>query len=168
MIVKWHGLESSMRHLKGGGPQGALWGILEYLSQTNANTDYICSDKKFKFIDDLSVLEVVNILSIGLASGNFKMNVASDIPQNGFIIPNENLKTQDYLNQISEWTKANKMKLNKKKSKAMIFNFTNNYQFTSRTIMDDEVITVIKEIKLLGVMVNDSLNWDSNTTFLVS
>ena len=167
MIVKWHGQESSVRNLKGGGPQGALWGILEYLSQTNANTDYICSDKKFKFIDDLSVLEVVNILSIGLASGNFKLNVASDIPQNGYIIPNENLNTQDYLNKICDWTNENKMKLNKKKSKAMIFNFTKNYQFTSRTVMDDEVITVIKETKLLGVMINDSLNWDTNTTFLV-
>ena len=167
MIVKWHGQESSVRNLKGGGPQGALWGILEYLSQTNDNTDYICSNNKFKFIDDLSILEVVNILSIGLASGNFKMNVASDIPQNGYIIPNENLKTQDYLNRICEWTSANKMKLNKKKSKAMIFNFSRNYQFTSRTVMDDEVITVIKETKLLGVKINDSLNWDSNTTFLV-
>ena len=30
MIVKWHGQESTMRNLIGGGPQGALWGILEY------------------------------------------------------------------------------------------------------------------------------------------
>ena len=29
MIVKWHGVESTERTLKGGGPQGALWGILE-------------------------------------------------------------------------------------------------------------------------------------------
>ena len=29
MIVKWHGQESTMRKLIGGGPQGALWGILE-------------------------------------------------------------------------------------------------------------------------------------------
>ena len=31
MIVKWHGLESTQRTLIGGGPQGGLWGILEYL-----------------------------------------------------------------------------------------------------------------------------------------
>ena len=34
MHVKWHGVISSLRKLHGGGPQGALWGILEYLSQT--------------------------------------------------------------------------------------------------------------------------------------
>ena len=45
MIVKWHGTESSSRTLNGGGPQGALWGILEYLAQTNNNTDYISQNR---------------------------------------------------------------------------------------------------------------------------
>ena len=66
MIVKWHGTESSMRMLNGGGPQGALWGILEYLAQSNNNTDYISPNRKFKFIDDLSILEIINLLSIGI------------------------------------------------------------------------------------------------------
>ena len=52
----WHDEESSLRKLIGGGPQGALWGILEYLSQSNHNTDYVSTDRKFKFIDDLSIL----------------------------------------------------------------------------------------------------------------
>ena len=49
MIVKWHGEESSMRVLKGGGPQGGLWGILEYLSQSNSNTSFINPKHKFKY-----------------------------------------------------------------------------------------------------------------------
>ena len=32
MSVKWHGCTSVPRHIKGGGPQGATMGILEYLS----------------------------------------------------------------------------------------------------------------------------------------
>ena len=48
-----------------GGPQGGLWGILEYLSQSNDNTNFVCPKKKFKFIDDLSILELINLLSIG-------------------------------------------------------------------------------------------------------
>ena len=35
----------------------ALWGILEYLSQSNDNTDFISNNNKFGFIDDLSILE---------------------------------------------------------------------------------------------------------------
>ena len=168
MIVKWHGVETKLRKLIGGGPQGALWGILEYLSQSNNNTDFISQEKKFKFIDDLSILELINLLSIGLSSCNWKINVASDIPENGYIIPSENLETQTYVNKISDWTARNEMKLNTKKTSAMIFNFTKDFQFTSRIKVEGDVIEVIKETKLLGVMINDKLSWDSNTRFLVT
>ena len=40
MVVKWHGVESKMKKINGGGPQGGLWGILEYLSQSNNNTNF--------------------------------------------------------------------------------------------------------------------------------
>ena len=38
-------------------------GMLEYLSQTNDNTDFIDPDDKFEFIDDLSILEIINLIS---------------------------------------------------------------------------------------------------------
>ena len=59
------------------------------------------------------------------------------------------------------------MLLNKKKSKTMNFNFTNNYQFSSRLRLDGEVLETISETRLLGVLVNDSLTWDLNTKSLV-
>ena len=108
MIVKWHGKESTIRDLIGGGPQGTLWGILEYLSQSNSNTDYVDNDKKFKFIDDLSILEMINIMSIGIASYNFRMHVASDIPTDGYFFPNTSTHTQKFMNKICDWTKEKK------------------------------------------------------------
>ena len=114
LIVKWHGAESNLRKINGGGAQGSLWGFLEYFSQSNDNTKFIDSKKKFKFIDDLSILELINLLSIGLSSYNLKKHIASDMLENGYFIPSENLKTQSYLNQLSEWTRENKMKLNTK------------------------------------------------------
>ena len=111
-----------------GDHRGHSGGILEYLSQSNENTNFISKEKKFKFIDDLSFLELINLLSIGLSSYNFHRHVASDIPTNGYLIPNENLKTQEYLNKINGWTLDNKMVLNKKKCQGMIFNFTKEYQ----------------------------------------
>ena len=112
-------------------------------------------------------MEVINLLSIGLSSYNHRLHVPTDIPTNGYYIPNDNMKTQDYLNKISKWTTENKMKLNKEKSKAMIFNFT-NYQFAARTEIENENLEIIKETKLLGVLVNDRLNWNSNTAYLVT
>ena len=40
-----------------------VMGILEYLSQTNHNTDFIDPDDKFKFFDDLSILEIIKLMS---------------------------------------------------------------------------------------------------------
>ena len=59
------------------------------------------------------------------------------------------------------------MQLNKKKSNVMLFNFTTSFQFTSRLEMENEVLEVINETKLLGVIVNNRLDWDSNTSSLV-
>ena len=167
MIVKWHGTESSQKKLKGGGPQGGLWGILEYLAQSNNNTSSLKPEHKFKFIDDLSILEILNLLSIGLASYNYKFHVPSNVPVNGFVIPSQNMETQKHINQISKWTKTNKMQLNKKKSNGMIFNFSNEYQFTSQIQMEGEVLELVSQTKLLGVIVNNTLTWDANTQYLV-
>ena len=79
MKVKWRGLLSKVRALPGGGPQGGTLGIEEYLSQSNGNTDFLDEDEKYKFIDDLSILEILNLISIGLSSYNFHNHVASDI-----------------------------------------------------------------------------------------
>ena len=49
MSVKWHGCRSVPRTIKGGGPQGATIGILEYLSQSNNNADCVSESERFKF-----------------------------------------------------------------------------------------------------------------------
>jgi hypothetical protein len=167
MVVKWHGLVSEVRKLNGGGPQGGNFGILEYLSQTNNNFDFIDEDLVYKYFDDASVLEIVNLLSIGLASHNFKQQVASNIPNHNQFIPGDYLESQQYLEKISKWTDDNKMELNIDKSKAMIFNFTYNYQFTTGFSHNGGNIDVIEETKLLGTIVTSDLKWSKNTEFLV-
>ena len=65
------------------------------------NTNFIDNKEKFKFIDDLSILEKVKLLYIGLSSYNYKSNVASDLIENGYFLPPENISTQTNLNRIS-------------------------------------------------------------------
>ena len=43
-------------------------GILEYLSQTNDNVEFIPVEDRYKFVDDLSILEIINLISVGLSS----------------------------------------------------------------------------------------------------
>ena len=77
------------------------------------------------------------------------------------------MQTQTNLDRISEWTKQKQMLLNIGKTKTMNFNFTKNFQFSSRLTVEGQVLESIRETKLLGVIVNDSLSWDSNTKNLV-
>ena len=88
--MKWHEKVSETRKQNGGGPQGSIFGILEYLAQTNFNTDFLTPEEKFKFVDDLSILEIINLLTVGLCSYNMKAHVASDVISDSTYIPAEN------------------------------------------------------------------------------
>ena len=75
-------------------------GILEYLSQRNNNTGFISEDLKFKFIDDLSFTEILNLITQGLCSFNVKSHLASDInSQHNQYPPPENFKSQSHLDR---------------------------------------------------------------------
>ena len=101
MRVKHHGIISESRHQPGSGAQGASLGNWEFLSQTNNNSDCVPEQDRFKYVDDLSILEIINLLNIGLTSHNFKSQIANDIPLHGQFIDKDNLLTQNYLNEIN-------------------------------------------------------------------
>ena len=167
MSVKWHGCQSITRKIKGGGPQGATIGLLEYLSQSNNCADIVSESERFRFLDDLSILEIVNLLTVGLSSFNLKQEVPNDIATHNQYISGHNLKSQEWLDNISEWTAKQKMKINGKKSKTMIFNFTEKYQFGTRLVMENENLEVMDSVRLLGTIVTNDLKWDQNTAQLV-
>ena len=167
MSVKWHGCRSAPKDIKGGGPQGATLGLLEYLSQSNNSADCVQVADRFKFIDDLTILEIVNLLTVGITSYNLKMQVPSDLPTHNQFIPPENLTSQNWLNTINEWTENQKMIINGTKTKTMIFNFTNDYKFTTRLKLNDKNVDVIDQTKLLGSIITDDLKWDKNTSKIV-
>ena len=118
-------------------------------------------------MDDLSLLEIVNLLSVGLSSFNFKQTVASDIPIHNQVVKNTNLRSQDWLDQINAWTKEQKMKINAKKSSVMIFNYTRDYQFATRLSWNNESLEIASHKKLLGTIISNDLSWDLNTAALV-
>ena len=167
MSVKWHGCRSVPRKVNGGGPQGATIGLLEYLSQSNNSADCVKESERFRFIDDLSVLEIVNLLTVGITSFNIKQQVANDIPSHNQYIPPHNLESQKWLDIISDWTTKQKMMLNENKTKTMIFNYSHNNQFTTRLSLNDKPLEVVNSTLLLGTVIQDSLKWDLNTARLV-
>ena len=142
-------------------------GVLEYLSQSNNSADCVGSQERFKFVDDLTILEIINLLTVGLSSFNYKQQVPNDIKEENNYISPENLQSQSYINDINNWTISQKMKINENKTKTMIFNFTNNYQFSTRLKLNNLILKTVEETKLLGTIVTNDLKWDKNTNQLV-
>ena len=167
MAVKWNGKFSAPYPLPGGGAQGGELGQLEYMAQSNNNTDFLDEKSKYKFIDDLSILEVINLVMCGLVNYNFKAHVASDVASHGKFLPTQNVNSQNYLEKISQWTKQNKMSLNTQKSKFMVFNYTKKYQFSTRLVLDETPLEEISECKLLGVIIENNMSFKKNTQSII-
>ena len=167
MFVKWHGIESNRRKLNGGGPQGGTLGIIEFLSQSNTNANCVEEDLRWKWVDDLTLLELENLINIGISCYNAKLHVPNDIDINKDFIPASNLKTSKYLQSISDWTHKQKMLLNKKKTSNMIINFTEKFRFNTRLDIEGEIVNTVEKTKLLGTTITNNLKWEENTKELI-
>ena len=153
--------------MKGGGPQGSTNGVISYMSQSNSNADSVPLEDRYKYFDDLTVVEIVNLVNIGISTARVRDTVPSDLPQHNQLVNNNHLKSQEYLDSINQWTEDNLMMLNAKKTKSMQFNFSKNLQFKTDLVLKQQKIENVQEIKLLGVILTSDLRWDRNIDYLV-
>ena len=109
MTVRYRTGVSNEKSLPGGGAQGTLLGPIEYATQSNHSADIVSPNRRFKFVDDLTTIEVVSLLS-KVVSYNFRQHVASDVGTHNQIIPNETIDTTKVVKNINEWTNNQKMK----------------------------------------------------------
>ena len=126
--------------LNDSGPQGSTIGLFKYLAQSNENADSIDVEEIFKFIEDLTILDIVNLLSIGISSFNTKLQVPNYIPIDNGYIDRNTLKSQSYNESISDWNKKEKNK---------------NTKFTTRLQMEGNVLPVLSKTWLL----RNNYNW---------
>ena len=143
--------------LIGGGPQGTLLGQIEYLVQSNDNADIVSPDDRFKYIDDLSVLQLVCLSGL-LIDYDFQQHVASDVGIDDQFLPADTYQTQDSLNYIANWTAENKMKINEDKCNFMIFSRSEE-KFATRLAMNEVKLDQVHESKILGLYISDYLSW---------
>ena len=96
--------------------QGSIVGNWEYLSKNNNNVDHIPPDDRWKQVDDLTSLEVVDVINIGPSSYNFRRHVASDINVNGHNVSQENLKSKHFIYALDSWSDKQQIVLDEKKT----------------------------------------------------
>ena len=161
MKVRFNGEESDFLDLVGGGPQGTLLGQIEYLVMSNDNADIVSADDRFKYIDDLTLLQLVCLSGL-LTDYNFKEHVASDIGVGQSFLPADRFQTQDHLNYVSNWTNENLMVLNEDKCNYMVFSRAQE-EFVTRLTLNNCKLDQIPVTKILGIWVSQDLSWDKNT-----
>ena len=162
MTVNYRSSSSSERTLPGGGAQGTLLGPIEYSCQSNKSANIVRPDRRYKFVDDLTTIEIIS-MATKIVSYNLHHHVPSDIGTHNQFLPTDETTTQNVVNNINDWTNKQKMKLNVTKTKYMVVNFTKNYQFNTRISLDGTVLDCIDQIRLLGIELKNDLTWRSNT-----
>ena len=161
MKVKFNGKYSQEHSLIGGGPQGTLLGLIEYLVQSNDAADFVDAKDRFKYIDDLSILELI-FLSGVLTEFDCYTTVPSDIGVDQLYLPPESYNTQRSLDKISAWTDKNLMMINADKTNYMVFSRSQS-DFVTRLHLNNSKIEQVPTAKIVGVWLQSNLKWDRNT-----
>ena len=78
----------------------------------------------------------------------------------------EESKLYKQVEDILKYTEENEMKINKEKTKIMLFNTQKIRDFTPTMFIQDNPIDVVEEMKLLGVKITTDLKWNSNTDYI--
>ena len=183
MVVRYKGKKSSIKSLPGGGPQGTLLGLLLFLVLINdagfegQTAGELLTSKRnmrkannihLKFVDDMTLAEAINLPE------KLVQIPSSERPQpdayharTGHVLPP--VKSQVYQQIISteEYARVNEMKINYRKTKVMLFNPCHSIDFQPELEFGGSQLEVMKEVKLLGVIIQANLKWESNTQNII-
>ena len=166
MSVKFNQEESGVYQLCGGFPQGSKIGEDCFLSASNDCADPVPIEDRFKYIDDLQILELVMLRGI-LQDYETYLHVPSDIPLDHRYLDASSTNMQSYLDQTALWTSQNLMKLNPEKSSYTIFSRAKE-DFVTRLTINGTKIDQKNVTKILGCWIEeDAGHWNINTRELV-
>ena len=116
-----------------------------------------------KFIDDMTIAESI-FLNEKLIKNPQPVQPFRLHETTGQILPKESCQTQTMLDEIVAYTQEHQMKINKDKTKAILFNNAVKNDFHPTLTLGGEIqIEVLEEIKLLGVKIRSDLSWKTNT-----
>ena len=161
MTVRYNSASSKWHKLIGGSPQGSWLGQMAYIAASDDAARGLEDEDKWKFCDDLTILELVMMGGV-LKEYDFTKHVASDIETGQKFLDPELYNTQNTLNELQTWTTDNKMRLNERKTSYIMFN-RNRESIATRLSVNGEVMEGKKSIKLLGVWLDEDGSWTKNT-----
>jgi hypothetical protein len=187
LIVNYKGQQSGRKDMPGGGPQGTILGMFLFLvlindagfSEENRNLGEKITQamnkrkaiptKHWKYVDDLTIAESLDLkVNLKKAQENTLERPLSFHSRTEHELPPDHSKVQEQIKEIVEYSLKNEMKINKNKTKVMLFNTAKLRDFTPVIHIEDKVIKVVEQFKLLGVQITSDLRWNANTKYITT
>ena len=173
--------------MPGGGPQGTILGFVLFLIQINyagfpeedrevgksitaaINKRREIKTKHLKYVDDLTLAEALNLNTALVSdSDNYLEKPLTYHNRTEHILPPQESLLYKQVEELLNYTKENEMKINKDKSKLMLFNTKKSRDFTPKIAIKGKEIEVVEELKLLGVKITNDLKWNNNTEYITA
>ena len=186
MVLNHQGCTSREEDLPGGGPQGTKLGLYLFLvlinnagykpNQINLNIgEQITQPKRKsilrtqqKYVDDMTQCAAVDLKKIAVPNTN-TVRPRSYHERTGHMLLPEDNPIQEEVTKLVNYANKHKMKVNTKKTKAMVFNQAKSVDVLPVVKMgDNEIIEVVDELKLLRIIVRNDMKWHSNTRNIIS
>ena len=101
------------------------------------------------------------------------MYPTSDLPRQyyertGHVLPAEHNYIQQEVNKLKQYAKDKKMVINEAKTKIIVFNEARSVEILPKVKLSEEnMIEVVDDMKLLGVMLRSDLKWQDNTEHII-
>ena len=123
--------------------------------------------EKVKYVDDGSVAVSINLKTCLVPDPVVRPKPLNYHERTCQTLPVENNLLQYYLDDTEKFAVENKMKINPRKTKVISFNKSRKFDFPPEVSMSgNQILEVVSEIKLVGVIINHDLRWQKNTNYI--
>ena len=174
MFLKFDGAYSTRKLLPGSSPQGAFLGILLFLIIFNGallrpgipRIDSL----SLKYIDDLSLLQAINLKDLLQPDIQARPFPLTYNERTAHVLNSSRNPLQQELLDLEKFAERKLLRIKEKKTNLMKFSFSKTMDFPPEVSIKcfQNNIEVVRETKLLGVVISEDLKWEANTQYICS